>query len=190
MKGFWSGHPIPFPFLRLFPAHKAAAIGVAPKTEKHMSSELSHGATYIREVSIRYRGAHRRTDTPLRDALGTMAFARRCLKDDAREHFIAIYLESRHRPIAYSVVSIGSANQSLVHPREVFQLAVLSGAVALVVAHNHPSGIADPSADDREVTQRLAKAGEILGIRLLDHVVFTNDGLYYSFAEGAPDLLR
>jgi DNA repair protein RadC len=155
-----------------------------------MSSERSQGATYIREVMIRYRGARRRTDAPLRDAPGVVDFARRVLRDDAREHFIAIYLEIRHRPIAYSVVSIGTANQSLVHPREVFQPGIAAGCTALLIAHNHPSGIADPSAEDREVTQRLAKAGEILGIRLLDHVVFTNDGLYYSFAEGAPELLR
>jgi DNA repair protein RadC len=73
----------------------------------------------VREVSIRYRGSHFKTAAALRHPHDAVDFARRILKDDAREHFIAVYLESRHRPIAYSIVSIGTANQSLVHPREV-----------------------------------------------------------------------
>jgi DNA repair protein RadC len=155
-----------------------------------MSSEHERAATYIREVTVRYRGARWRTEVPLRHPHDAVAFARKILVDDAREHFLAIYLESRHRPIAYQVVSIGTANQSLVHPREVFQPGVAVGAVAVLIAHNHPSGNANPSAEDREVTQRLAQAGEILGIRVLDHIVFTAEGAYYSFAENAPELLR
>ena len=76
----------------------------------------------------------------------------------------------------------GSLNQSLVHPREVFACAVREAAAAIVVAHNHPSGDCSPSREDREVTRRLARAGEILGIRLLDHVVIA-DRNYTSFAE-------
>jgi DNA repair protein RadC len=158
--------------------------------EVGMSSDRDDSVTFIREVAIRYRGSQWRTAAPLRHAHDAVAFARRILRDDAREHFIAIYLESRHRAIGYQVVSIGTANQSLVHPREVFQPGVACGAASLVVAHNHPSGIVSPSAEDREVTQRLAKAGEILGIRLVDHIVFTAEGAYYSFAENAPESLR
>jgi len=87
-------------------------------------------------------------------------------------------------------VSIGTADQSLVHPREVFQPGLLCGAVALLVAHSHPSGGPSPSAEDRDVTRRLADAGKLLGIALLDHVVFTADGDFHSFARSSPELLR
>jgi len=107
--------------------------------------------------------------------------------DDAREHFLAVYLDGRHRPIAHQVVSVGTATASLVHPREIFQPAVLAGAVALLVLHNHPSGEASPSKEGREVTDRLKKAGEILGINLLDSIVWTRDGSFHSIREERPD---
>ena len=92
--------------------------------------------------------------------------------DDRREAFLALYLDSRHRPLAAAyVVSVGSVNASLVHPREVFRPAVEVGAVAMIVAHNHPSGDPRPSADDLELTKRLAGCGELMGIALLDHLV-------------------
>jgi DNA repair protein RadC len=101
---------------------------------------------------------------------------------ESQEVFIALLLDSRHRLIREVEVHRGSLNQSLVHPREVFVSAVRESAAAIVVAHNHPSGDCSPSQEDREVTQRLAQAGEVLGIRLLDHVVIAEQG-YTSFAE-------
>lgn len=88
-----------------------------------------------------------------------------------RERFVALYLDTRHRLLDRETVSIGSLNASLVHPREVFKSAVLISAAALVVAHNHPSGCARPSGDDLELTARLDRCGELLGISLLDHLV-------------------
>lgn len=88
-----------------------------------------------------------------------------------RERFVALYLDTRHRLLDRETVSIGSLNASLVHPREVFKSAVLVSAAALVVAHNHPSGCARPSGDDLELTARLDRCGELLGISLLDHLV-------------------
>jgi DNA repair protein RadC len=114
-------------------------------------------------------------------------FVRLLLANDAREHFVAILLDGRHRPIAYQVVSIGTATSSLVHPREVFQTAVGLGAVAIVLAHSHPSGDPTPSSEDREVTARLVRAGEILGIRILDHVVVAERGSC-SLRETCPEL--
>jgi DNA repair protein RadC len=114
-------------------------------------------------------------------------FVRQLVANDAREHFVAILLDGRHRPIAYQVVSVGTATASLVHPREVFQTAVALGAVALIVAHSHPSGDPTPSSEDREVTGRLARAGEILGIRVLDHVIVAARG-YCSLRERCADL--
>lgn len=88
-----------------------------------------------------------------------------------RERFVALYLDARHRVQAVEVVSIGSLNASLVHPREVFKPAVVLSAAAVVVAHNHPSGNPRPSGDDLELTARLDRCGELLGVVLLDHLV-------------------
>ncbi len=82
-----------------------------------------------------------------------------------------LLLDSRHRLIGEVEVSRGSLNQSLVHPREVFAPALRESAAAILVVHNHPSGDPQPSREDHEVTQRLVRAGEILGIRVVDHLV-------------------
>ena len=102
--------------------------------------------------------------------------------DRKQELFIAVSMNGAHEVIASRVISVGLVNRTLVHPREVYADAVVDRAAALVVAHNHPSGRVEPSAEDREVTGKLAKAGETLGIRLLDHIVFTTEA-YYSFLE-------
>ena len=99
-----------------------------------------------------------------------------------REGFFVLLLDARHRVLSLRLVSIGTLSSAPVHPREVFALAVREGAAALVVAHNHPSGDASPSPEDRDVTDRLMEAGELLGIRVLDHVVVGTER-FYSFAE-------
>lgn len=88
-----------------------------------------------------------------------------------RERFLALYLDARHRVRALETVSTGSLNASLVHPREVFKPAIALSAAAVIVAHNHPSGDPRPSGDDLELTGRLDRCGELLGIALLDHLV-------------------
>lgn len=140
----------------------------------------------IREVAIRYVGARRRAPSKITRPEEVAQYLRRRVRDDAREHFVAIYLDGRHRPIADSVVSIGTATASLVHPREVFQPAIALGSVALLIAHNHPSGDVTPSAEDLEVTRRLAEAGRILGVALLDHVVWARSGAFHSIRESHP----
>jgi DNA repair protein RadC len=108
---------------------------------------------------------------------------RRHIAKDPREHFVAIYLDSKHYPIGIHTVSIGTVNGTMVGPREVFAPAVALYAAAVIVAHNHPSGDPAPSSEDRLVTERLKEAGELLGIELLDHVILGSKG-HYSFAEG------
>lgn len=91
---------------------------------------------------------------------------------DSREHFVVVFLDARHKPMAPAhEVSVGSLNASLVHPREIFGPAMAVRAAAILVAHNHPSGDTRPSGDDLELTGRLDKAGDLLGIALLDHIV-------------------
>ncbi len=142
--------------------------------------------TVIREVAVRYRGPRRKVSHAIRQPAEASRIVRSVIGGDAREHFVALLLDGRHRAIAYQVISIGTATASLVHPREVCQAAVSIGAVALFVAHNHPSGDPSPSREDLQVTERLTKAGELLGIRLLDSVVVTESG-YVSIREEDPE---
>ncbi len=107
------------------------------------------------------------------------------LRDLRREVFLVVLLDGRNRKMEEVRVSEGSLSASIVHPREVFLPAVRLSAAAILVAHNHPSGDPRPSPEDREVTWRLADAGDLLGIRLLDHLI-VGETAYWSFAdEGA-----
>lgn len=99
-----------------------------------------------------------------------------------QEQFIVLVLNGAHEVINVFVATIGLVNKTLVHPREVFSDAIERRATAIALAHNHPSGTLQPSDDDVAVTRRLVDSGNILGIKVLDHVVFTDKG-YYSFLE-------
>ncbi|HWB73249.1 MAG TPA: JAB domain-containing protein [Egibacteraceae bacterium] len=88
-----------------------------------------------------------------------------------REHCVLVTLDVKHRLIAVTTVSVGTADHTFMAPREVYRDALLAGASAIFIAHNHPSGDPTPSADDRQVTRRLAQAGATLGVELLDHLV-------------------
>lgn len=99
-----------------------------------------------------------------------------------KEHFFSLQLNSKNQLIREVLVSIGSLSTSVVHPREVFAPAVRDSTAALIFMHNHPSGDPAPSREDRECTQRLVQAGQILGIRVLDHIVLGYED-YYSFAD-------
>lgn len=110
------------------------------------------------------------------------------LRDRSVECFLALLLDGRHRVIAEAVISQGTLTASLVHPREVFRPALRESAAAMVLVHNHPSGDPSPSPEDREVTRRLSEAGELLGVRVVDHVVVAERG-YHSFRDaGEPSL--
>ncbi len=102
--------------------------------------------------------------------------------DRKQEHFLCISLNGANEVLQVRVITIGLVNQSHVHPREVFADVIAERASAVIIAHNHPSGNTEPSREDHEITQRLKAAGEILGIDLLDHIIFSHKG-YYSFAE-------
>jgi DNA repair protein RadC len=101
-----------------------------------------------------------------------------------REAFMVLALDARHGVIGFQVVSIGTLNSASVHPREVFRFAIGAGAAAVILAHNHPSGDHTPSHQDRAITERLTKAGELLGINVLDHLV-VGGASYFSFSDGS-----
>ncbi|MFC1735039.1 DNA repair protein RadC [Candidatus Hydrogenedentota bacterium] len=102
--------------------------------------------------------------------------------DRNREHFMALLMDTKHRVIKVEEISIGSLNGSVVHPRECFKPAVQASAAAVIFAHNHPSGDVQPSKEDKEITTRLREAGEIMGIKVLDHLIL-GDGAFYSIKE-------
>ncbi len=97
-----------------------------------------------------------------------------------RECFWILHLNNRNRVIEKELISIGIANSSLVHPREVFKKAIVNGANGIITVHNHPGGSTDPSYQDLEIWKKLEKSGEILGIEVMDNVILTPSGSYFS----------
>lgn len=99
-----------------------------------------------------------------------------------QEQFWVLHLNAKNRLIGYEVISAGSLTASIVHPREVFKGAILNGSAAIVCCHNHPSGDPTPSAEDDAITSRLQQGADLLGIRLLDHIIIGNKR-HYSYSE-------
>ena len=99
-----------------------------------------------------------------------------------REQFIIACLNTKNEPTNITVVSVGSLNKAIVHPREVFKTAILSNAASVMAFHNHPSGDTTPSDQDIQLTHRLVEVGELLGIKLLDHLII-GDGSFTSLKE-------
>jgi len=148
-------------------------------TDKHFP-DLETLADYI--VTAR----HRTTTAGPRPQVHNSEDAYRLLvpyvADADREHFYGVYLSTKNHVLAVELVSLGTLTASIVHPREVYKPAFLHSAASLLVAHNHPSGDPTPSPEDQEFTRRLAQAGELLGIRLLDHLILGDD-TYVSLRE-------
>lgn len=103
------------------------------------------------------------------------------LRHETKEYFFSIHLDGKNRINCVDEVSVGSLNQSIVHPRELFKTALLSSAAAIILVHNHPSGDPTPSREDIDITRRMKEAGEILGVKLLDHIIVGSS--YLSFTE-------
>ena len=102
--------------------------------------------------------------------------------DREKEHFYVMHLNAKSQVKMVELVSLGSLTASVVHPRETFRRAVLAGSASIIVAHNHPSGEVEPSSEDTKTTKVLFEAGRVLGISLLDHLIFA-DGTFFSFQD-------
>lgn len=107
--------------------------------------------------------------------------------DDAREQFLAFMLDAKNKLLGWEVVAIGGLTGVDVHPRELFRPAIVAPAAAIVMAHNHPSGDRVPSPEDLELTRRMVRAGEILGIPVVDHVI-VGEPLFTSVRERCPEI--
>lgn len=102
-------------------------------------------------------------------------------RDRRKEYFLALLLDGKNRILRQGQISEGSLNQSIVHPREVFNPAVRESAAAVILVHNHPSGDPTPSREDIDITRRLREAGELMGVKVLDHIII-GDGTFMSFS--------
>ena len=103
--------------------------------------------------------------------------------DFDREGFWVVLLNGKNRAIGLNLVSVGALTAALVHPREVLKPAILGNAAAIILVHNHPSGDPAPSTEDLALTRRLCEVGDLVGIRILDHVIIGHDGAYRSLAD-------
>ena len=159
--------------LRMFPEKKILDVALAelervPGIGKVKACEIAA----VFELGRRLLGEKKR-DILLspRDVWEAMAD----IRGNKKEHFVVFYLDIRSQEIKRDIISMGTLTESLVHPREVFEGAIRYNAASILVAHNHPSGNAEPSDADRAVTKKIAESGRILDIRLVDHVVVTKD---------------
>lgn len=109
--------------------------------------------------------------------------AAKFIGDEDREVFFVMCLNTKNQVVAVHRCHVGALNASLVTPREVFKAAILNNSASIIVSHQHPSQVVDPSREDHEVTKRLVECGKILGIEVLDHVIVNAKAKYYSFKE-------
>ena len=169
-------------------ARQGGLLGLAAAGPRELAAEPGIGpakcAAIRASLELGRRVAARRLDpgTPLRSPADVFRHFHPSLRHVSCERFLVLLLDGRHRVMRHELVSQGTLTASLVHPREVFRPALRDAAAAVVLVHNHPSGDPTPSAEDREVTSRLARAGELLGVRVLDHVVVAERG-YASLRE-------
>lgn len=136
----------------------------------------------IFEVARRFGETPWTVGAPFRGSYDVYAHFRERLATETREVFIAILLDNKNRKLREVLVSLGSLTSSLVHPREVYAPVIRDSAAAVLFCHNHPSGDPTPSKEDLEITRRLREVGEIVGVRVLDHVVIGH-GRYVSFVD-------
>lgn len=142
-------------------------------------NEIVSEALYVATIRRRRR---RPLLEPIRESSAVYRLVHPLVRDADREHFYCLHLSTRHTILDVDLVSVGSLSASIVHPREVFRRAIERSAASIILAHNHPSGDPSPSEEDLDITKRLCKGGEILGIEVLDHVVLGN-GHFVSLRE-------
>lgn len=168
-------HPMPEGLWRLNADDLLAIDGVGPAAAARVLACLEIG----RRASS-WRAATRPTITTAEDVVQICGAQARGLD---REHFWALALNTKNRLVKLFEVSVGSLNASIVHPRELFRDAVRASAASVVVVHNHPSGDPTPSGADIQLTRRLVRAGDVLGVEVLDHVVIGDGGEWASLRD-------
>ncbi len=134
------------------------------------------------EIAKRYGETEWGMGEPFRGSSDVYGHYRERLAAETREHFYGVLLDNKHRKIRDVLLSVGSLTASIIHPRDIFSRVVRDSAASVIFLHNHPSGDPTPSAEDLEITRRLRQVGEIIGVRVLDHIVI-GKGRYVSFVD-------
>lgn len=139
-----------------------------------------YNVTLVKEECKRYETINRKVDCPkkIADVLTTAME----MENLAQEIFVLLAFDTKKNLIGLFEVSRGTISETLVHPAEIFKRALVCNAHSIAIAHNHPSGNARPSSEDKQVTERIKRCGEMMGIPLIDHVII-GDGQFYSFVE-------
>ncbi|MEB2344098.1 MAG: DNA repair protein RadC [Deltaproteobacteria bacterium] len=160
------------------------AVGSASELAREEGMGPAKSATLVAALELGRRIAARRlrSGEPVRGPADVFRHFHARLRDARCERFLLLLLDGRHRMLREVAISQGTLTASLVHPREVFRPALREAAAAVVLVHNHPSGDPTPSREDQEITRRLAEAGDLLGIPVVDHVVVAERG-YASLRE-------
>ncbi len=157
--------------------------GIAEASVEQLSSVHGIGAAKAAQLKAAVEIARRVALAPngrrtvVDSAKAAAELLRPHLLDKQKEHFVALLLDNRRHLIRMSPIAIGSLSATLVHPRELFKEAIAASAAAVIVAHNHPSGDPEPSEHDLEITTRLVRAGALLGIELVDHLILGTGGM-------------
>ena len=150
---------------------KISGIDSAKATTLLAAFELSKRTLEVNDTNLP-------TINNVKDAVAQLAD----LRDLKKEHLVALYINARNKLIHRDLVSVGTLNANLVHPREVFEPAIARASAQVIVAHNHPSGDPEPSEDDLVITKKLVDSGKLLDIELIDHIIITKTG-YLSFKD-------
>lgn len=168
-------------------SHFGSLKGVAKATVAELSALPGVGVAKAAQIKAAFElGRRLATTTDERVAVDRPELAANLVMEEMRyhdkEHFKVLLLDVRNRCIAIRPISVGSLTSSVAHPREIFREAIAHSAASVIVAHNHPSGDPAPSAEDRTLTARLVQAGEIIGVKVLDHLII-GDGCWVSMKE-------
>jgi len=142
---------------------------------KGIGPSNAFGIKLFQAISEKYARVKMPKKIPFNSPQAVVNYLREKIGREKKEHFFILSLDARNNLIRENTVSVGTLNANLVHPREVFKEAIDSRAASVIVAHNHPSGDTEPSEEDLAITRRLAEAGKILGIELIDHVIVTRN---------------
>jgi DNA repair protein RadC len=168
---------VDFSFLRL--RFFGACLNLMCRTEKPGDRKM-----ILREATVSYAGKRIEASRSVKHAADAVAIFREWgIADRVQECFGVMFLTTRHQCVGVQMVAMGTLSEVSVHPRELFRGAILAGAAAVLMVHNHPSGDPSPSADDLAITRRMKECGDLLGIPVLDHVIVTAGGGYVSLAE-------
>jgi DNA repair protein RadC len=146
--------------------------GVGPATACKIKAAL--------EIGKRGGKSFRQYQQEIKKPVDVFKLLKPLIGDKKKEHFVLLSLDTKNNIISLDTISIGSLNISLAHPREIFQTAIKNSAATIILAHNHPSGDPTPSDNDLKITKRLLEISKLLGIKLIDHIIITEEK-YYSF---------